>query len=286
MWRGTSHYFRIPVASLGASGRQLLVPVRMTFIYVSCVLYFEMFVVTIDSEKAHSIFSPVGAFVSDCNVDVCEDGVNISAVDDARIGLVNVDIGSGAFKSFESSGESFNLPINRFLNVLDLCVDLGEELHIMFNESENTLEIGCGGLFYSLSLLEKGVQDAPEVPELDFTSSATFKLEDLDDAVSAGNVFSDFVTFRSNNSKMSISGGGENNAKLIKSDEELFEFKGGKADSTFKASYFSSILNLFPDGEKIKIKLGVDYPVLIEASLEKECCDVEYVLAPRIKAED
>lgn len=243
-----------------------------------------MLAIKIDPEQLYSVFSPFGAFVTECSVNVSKDGMNVSAVDVARIGLVNMTVGASVFKSFEANGESFGLPVNRFLDVVSLCENIDDVLYMRFNESENTLEMQCGGLYYSLSLLEvDSIKHVPEVPDLDLSCSATFKSSELTDAVSAGSMFSDFVTFRSNGSKVSVSGGGENNAILSKNHSELVRFNGGDANSTFKASYFNSILNEIDEEREITIDFGIDYPALVTFSPVNMDCSVEYVLAPRIK---
>lgn len=245
-----------------------------------------MFAATVYPGTLRSLFSPVGAFVNECEVRVSESGVSVSAVDDASIGLVNMVVDKDVFDSFEADECKFGLPVNRFLKVLDLCSENGEKLYLMFNESENTLEIEFNGLYYSLSLLElKSVKDVPEIPDLDLSCLAGFSAAELEDAISASDMFSDFITLQSNGSKVSVSGGGENNAVLMKSGSELLQFNGGKADSTFKISYFKSIVNSVSDEEKIIIESGVDYPSFVTVSPGDTECTIEYLLAPRITGE-
>lgn len=243
-----------------------------------------MLAIKTEPEQLYSIFSPFSAFINECVVKSSKEGIRVSGVDTASIGLVNMDVRKDAFNSFEANQESFGLPVNRLLDILSLCETIGSMLYMRFNESENTLEIECGGLYYSLSLLEtSSVKKVPEVPELDLTCSVTFKSSELSDAVAAGNMFSDFITFRSDGSKVSVSGGGENNAILSKNSAELVFFEGENANSTFKASYFESILSEISDEEEITIDFGVDYPALVTFSPKKVDCSIEYVLAPRIK---
>ncbi len=246
-----------------------------------------MLAIKTEPEQLHSVFSPFSAFVTECTVKSFKDGISVSAVDTASIGLVNMDVKGNIFDSFEANEESFGLPVNRFLDVLRLCETIDDVLYMRFNESENTLEIECGGLYYSLSLLEtSSVKPVPEVPDLDLTCSVTFESGELTDAVSAGNMFSDFITFRSDGSKVSVSGGGENNAILSKNGSDLVFFEGENANSTFKASYFDSILSKIGDEEELTVDFGIDYPALVTFSPKNIDCSIEYVLAPRIKGSD
>lgn len=246
-----------------------------------------MFAVNVSPEKLRSGFSLVGAFVDQCTVECSEGKMKVSAVDTAQIGLVNMTVSDCFFETFEYSGNPFTVPLKRFSNVIELCVDVGEPVSLRVDEPENTLHVQCDGLSYSLSLVEpESVTPVPEIPEIDVSCSATFEAKELRKTVSAGNMFSDFVTFRSNNTRVTVSGGGENNVVLSKKNHGLIEFDGGNADSTFKTSYLTSILDEIDDGECVTVNFGVDCPAFVEFSPTNLDCSIEYVLAPRIKASD
>jgi proliferating cell nuclear antigen len=249
-----------------------------------------MFAVTISPSDLESAFNSVDALVDECKMHISEEGVSVTAVDPANVGMVDLTLPRSVFESYEADDHTLGLPLERFLNIVHLFSqnDTDAPARIFLNEETRKVRLECGGLDYTMSLIDPdSVTKEPEIPQIDLAADITLDQSDFDRSIKASNMVSDYVMLgATSDGEFYVSAEGDTDDVKVELDgEDLIEINAGDAESLFSLEYLKEINKAIPANTPVTLELGPEYPIMINFLLIDGQADVLFMLAPRISSD-
>lgn len=244
-----------------------------------------MFAATISPEDLEAAFKPVHALVDECKLHVDEDGITVTAVDPANVGMVDLDLPAEVFETYEADAHTIGVPLERFLDTVSLFTDNESPARIMLEEETRQLRLESGGLDCTLSLLDPdSIRKEPEIPDLQLTASVTVPGETFSRAVSACNMVADHLVLGADEGgDFYVNAEGDTDDVHVTMDEdEIIEIDTGDANSLFSIEYLRDMERAIPSEMPVTVEIGPEFPVIITYGVVDEQARIQYVLAPRI----
>ncbi len=244
-----------------------------------------MFAATITPTALEDAFKPVNALVDECKVRVDDGGLTVTAVDPANVGMVDLELPDSAFETYEADEHTLGLPLERFIDIVSLFTKQDSVARIKLNEESRTLRMDCGGLDYTLSLIDPdSIRKEPKVPDLNVTAEVTITGHDFSRAVNACNMVADHLRIGSDAvGEFYVEAEGDTDTvDVTMGEDDVLEIDPGDAQSLFSIEYLRDMERSIPDDTPVTLELGPDFPVLIHFKAIEEQASLRYVLAPRI----
>ncbi len=246
-----------------------------------------MFAVTINPDDLQSAFDPVHALVDECKLHITEEGVTVTAVDPANVGMVDMGLPEPVFKAYEATTHTIGIPLERFLDIISLFGETGEPAYIMLNEQTRKLRMESGGLDYTLSLIDPdSIRKEPKIPDLNLTANATLSGKQFTRAVNACGMVADHIRIGATpeGEFFAKAEGDTDSVDFTMDSEELLDLDPGEADSLFNLEYLKDMEKAIPDGVEVTVEIGMEFPILITYRIIDSNASVQYMLAPRIQS--
>lgn len=245
-----------------------------------------MFAATITPQKLESAFQPVNALVEECKLHVTPDGITVTAVDAANVGMVDLNLPATVFDSYEATDHTLGLPLGRFLDIVTLFTQKDDPAHIILDEETRKLRLEAGGLDYTLSLIDPdSIRKEPRIPDLDLTAEVVLTGKEFSRAVNACDMVADHLTLGSDSEEevFFVSAEGDTDSvNLRMGEDEVQSLNPGDAHSLFNLDYLKDMQSPIEKDTPVTIEVGVEFPVLLTFNVVDDQGSVQFVLAPRI----
>jgi proliferating cell nuclear antigen len=259
-----------------------------------------------------SVFEPVARLVDECRLHASNDGVEITAVDAAMVGMVQVDAGHSMFHSLAADC-TLGIPLDRLLNVLAMAESDDSIVQFSLDEHTRKLDIVVDDLEFSLTLIDPDtIRKEPEIPDLNLPATATVQTNALKRGIQAAGIVDGNCSFEADAATDSLTfhAAGTSDRvdyELTEADElEAFAMADprthdtdseysftepdGRPDdlapaavkSTFSLDYLQDVRQVLPADSTVEVSVGTEYPVRVAFALADGGVDVEYLLAPQI----
>ena len=247
-----------------------------------------MFTAIVHADTLETTLDSVSALVEECTIHLNEDGLAISAVDPANVGMVDCTLDVTAFESYETSGDRIGVDLTRLHGVLGMA-DSGQLVHLELDDETRKLHIQLGGLDYTLALIDPdNIRDEPEIPDLDLPATIVVEGRDIDRAVTAADMVSEHIAFGvdEDESVFFVEAAGDTDSVDLRLDEtDLIDLVPGPAYSRFSLGYLNDMAAAIPTEGEVTIELGEEFPVKLHFEIADGTGQVTYLLAPRIDSE-
>ncbi len=249
-----------------------------------------MFAATIEPETLENAFAPVYSLVDECKLKIGEDGIDVRAVDEANVGMVELSLSSEAFESYEADSHTVGFPLVRFADIVSLFRKNGDIAHLYLDEETRTLRMEAGGLDYTLSLVDPdSIRKEPEIPNLNLTASITLTGKAFNRSVNAADMVSEHLQFGStSNGVFYVEAEGDTDDVFVEFNvdgDHVSELEPGDAESLFSIEYLRDMGKPIPDEKETTVEIGSEFPVLITYNIADSAVNIQYVLAPRITSD-
>ncbi|WP_302083407.1 DNA polymerase sliding clamp [Salinibaculum rarum] len=248
-----------------------------------------MFNAIIEPSRLEDGFAPVSALVDECKVHLEDDGIQIRAVDPANVGMVDLTLNADAFESYEADGGVLGINLNRFNDIISLFNGEGEPAHIELDDETRKLHLSCGGLEYTLALIDPdSIREEPDIPDLELSSEVVLEGKQFDRAITAADMVSDHVAFGTSEADgvfYAEAEGDTDDVNLQLSQDELIDLQAGGADSLFSVDYLKDMNGSIPGDAEVTMEVGEEFPVKIHFQTVEGDANTTFMLAPRIQSE-
>ena len=243
----------------------------------------------IAADTLDDALDPVTALVEECKLQLTADGLSITAVDPANVGMVDMEIEAGAFESYDASGETLGVNLDRFTDVLSMA-DSGDLIHCELNEETRKLDIEIGGLSYTLALIDPStIRQEPDIPDLELDATIVLPGEEISRGVSAAQLVGEHVNLRADadDKTFHIAADGDTDDVdyTLGEDELLSANVSESCESLFSLDYLTDMESAIPSDTQVSVLLGTEFPVKLRYSLDDGRVSVVNMLAPRIQSE-
>lgn len=248
-----------------------------------------MFAAKVEAGTLAEAIEPVTALVDECKIHLNEAGIEITAVDPANVGMVDLHLDAAAFNSYEASGGTIGINLSRLEDIISLS-DSGEVLTIELNEETRRLDIEAAGLSYTLALIDSdSIRKEPDIPDLELGTVVSVAGREIDRTVEAADMVASHVTFATDGEEEVFYAEAEGDTDDVyveiaaNGDHADSEAEAvGAAESLFSLDYLDNMNKAIPKDATVQMEVGKEMPIDIGFELADGHCHATYVLAPRI----
>ncbi|MBN2734698.1 MAG: DNA polymerase sliding clamp [Methanomicrobiaceae archaeon] len=243
---------------------------------------------TIDTEIFRETIDVIAAIVTECRMNINEEGFRIRAVDTANVAMISLELSQNAFSAYQSGENVIGIDINKMKNIVGM-MGKDDALSLELPEDGYKLEMAFGGYKYSIALLDVNtVRKDPNMPTIQLPGKVVISGAQLNNAIKAAALVSDKIAFGINPETetfyMEADGDTDHiNLEIKKSD--LKSFVSTEARSLFSLDYLKDMGRVMSRAEEVEIQIGIDHPVKFAFNIADGNGRVEYLLAPRIEAD-
>ena len=233
-----------------------------------------------------------GSLIEDARLNITKDNINIKAVDDANVCMVDATLDNKAFLEYETDEEDpFTLGIN--IKNMDFLKLLKPEdyITIRYNKEDEDGRINykSGRFEYSLSLLNVDtIRKAPKKPDIEYGQEISILGQNIKTVIKANQKIKDTstLTFEVKDNNFVLSGKGmQSNMNYIIPENELenhTEDMNVPISCMFDMDYLVDIIKGIGNSDVVKLKIKTNYPIMISQMFADGNGSIMYLLAPRM----
>jgi len=247
-----------------------------------------MFKAIVDAETLGDTLDSVSVLVEECKIHLEEDGLTIRAVDPANVGMVDLELESSAFESYEADGGLIGVDLSRLQDIAGMA-DKGQLVELELDEETRKLHIQIDGLEYTLALIDPdSIRQEPDIPDLDLSAEIVLEGSDIGRAVTAADMVSDHIALGVDPDAefFYVDAEGDTDDVHFELDTaDLIGLQAGDAHSLFSLDYLGDIQKAIPKDAEVTMELGEEFPVKLHFEIAEGQGRVTYMLAPRIQSD-
>ncbi|WP_224332951.1 DNA polymerase sliding clamp [Haloprofundus halobius] len=246
-----------------------------------------MFEAVVSADTLSETLAPVGTLVDECRIHLDEDGLRISAMDPATVGVVELDLDASAFESYEADGGVVGVDVDRLNDVVGMA-DAGQLVHLELDEGTRQLRIRIGGLEYTLALVDPdAIRQEPDLDTLDLPATAVVEGRQFGRAITAAEMVSNHVAIGIDESGENLYVDAEGDVDTVRyelTSEDLVDLEVAPAHSLFSLDYLADMNRVVPSDAAVTLELGEEFPMRLSYEFADGSGAVLYFLAPRIQS--
>lgn len=245
-----------------------------------------MFSAELKSDTLKGLVNIISTLIDEVKFTIGSEGMTLKAVDPAHVAMIEMEIGKGAFESYEAEDTEIGLDLDKVKGVLKLASS-GDIIRMEQDESHGRLVFKIGNITRRMNLVDTSSMSDTKVPQLTLTADIGIAVDELQKGIRAAESISDHITLRAGPDYFELSCEGDTDSASLRLDKGSLVSLDTEADvcSMFPLDYFSNIIKAIPAGTVVNIELDNDYPVKLVFSLADGNAKVDYLLAPRIESE-
>ncbi len=247
-----------------------------------------MFKATLTGSTFSDLLDSVTVLVDECKIRLNEDGLRITAVDPANVGMVDTQLHKAGFESYEADGGVIGVNLSRLQDIAGMASS-GDLVVLELDEETRKLHISIDGLEYTLALIDPdSIRQEPDIPQLDLPAEVVAEGSDVNRAVKAADMVSDHLRLRVDPDEEAFyveAEGDTDDVDLKLSRDDLVDLTAGTASSLFSLDYFKDMNKAIPSDAEVRIELGEEFPVKMHYTTSEGQCETTFMLAPRIQSD-
>lgn len=249
------------------------------------------FSVEIEQSALSEIITAVTRLVDEVKLFVYRDKLKIKTVDNANVAMLDINVSTDAFESFNTAPGVLGVDANRFKEVLGLG-ESGDSVSLELDTQTRKLLVQIDGLEYDLGLLDPvSIRQTPEIPEdLEIPASITMDTDAIDRGITAADKVSDHIKLSVSEDPEQMLFEAEGDVDSVEYDptdgdgEAIVEFMPAEACSLFSLEYLKQINRIVKKADTASLNLGENMPAIINTELADGDADITAMLAPRIQS--
>ena len=247
-----------------------------------------MFNAIVSADTLADTLDSVSVLVDECKIRLGEDGLSVTAVDPANVGMVDLELSAEAFESYEADGGVIGVNLSKLEDVVGMA-DAGQLVQFELDEETRKLAIHIDGLDYEMALIDPdSIRKEPDIPDLDLAAEIVVEGRDISRSVTAADMVSDHIALGVDEDDEVFyveAEGDTDDVHLELGVEDLIDLQVGPARSLFSLDYLKDMEKAIPGDAEVRIELGEEYPVKMHFEFAEGMGRVTYMLAPRIQSD-
>ncbi len=229
----------------------------------------------------------ISELVSDVNLRIDKDKIELIAMDPANVVMVIFKLLSSAFVEYEVKNEKvISLSLDN-LNQVFRRIKPSDTLVLELDEDKNRLKIKLRGNTYrtfNISLLHLEDREH-KIPELGFPLKIETNSSIFENAIEDASIVADSVAFVVDKNKFIVKSQGnisDAQIELITDEETDVSTEGEeKFVSKYSVEYLKKIIKGGKLADRVKIQFNKDYPLRVDYNLMDKL-GLAFILAPRV----
>ncbi len=252
-----------------------------------------LFEVSMEESKLMSnIISIISSIVAESRMQVTKDGIKIKAFDATRISLIDLNLQSSAFSSFNVKEETFVGLNLETLNTILKTAKSDESLVFSFDDKAMRFKIDFIGKkrkrSFSLSHLDLTEENVPDTINLDFDANFTLQSSFIQQVIKDAEMVSDYLNISASGTALEFSAKSENKdtKTVIQPDSDEVETDSFQvledSNSFYSLDFLAKFLKGIRSTDKVKLSFSGEQPLRFIYEIEGKGYLV-YFVAPRIE---
>ena len=242
--------------------------------------------VTARLDLMSKILDTLKAVVEDAKFDFKENSLHIRVVDHSHVAMIQMDIDSAAFDTWELDETSIAFEIDMVRDLVSLGTP-EEMLNLKADEGTGVLQAKLGNVEGELRTIDPSTITVPALPPLDPKCKVHLSGSDFIRILKAAALGGDMMTLAINKDHFTVSANSTNSniqVNFHKDDLQLFEFDN-PAHSQYSLGYLQPLNKVIGRVETLEIGFGENYPLSINFAFYDGAVEVKYFLAPRVEGD-
>jgi proliferating cell nuclear antigen len=242
--------------------------------------------VTARLDLMSKILDTLKAVVEDAKFDFKENSLHIRVVDHSHVAMIQMDIDSAAFDTWEldESSVAFELGVIRDI------VGIGspdEMLNLKTDSGSGMLHAKLGNVKGDIRTIDPSTITVPSLPPLKPQCKVHLSGKDFIRILRAAKLGGDMMTLAVKDNEFIVTASGPSNSIQVffeKDDLQLLEFDQ-PAHSQYSIGYLHPLNKVVGDVDTLEIGFGENYPLSINFTFYNGAVEVQYFLAPRVEGD-
>jgi proliferating cell nuclear antigen len=240
--------------------------------------------VTARQDLMSKIIETLGVVVEDARFDFGENGLQIRVVDPSHVAMIQMDIDSAAFDTWELDETKLGLELRKIKELVSLGgpTDL---IEMAYGDETGVLTVNLGKIDRNIRPLDNSTMTPPTLPELKLPCKVTISGADFTQALKAARQVGDLVNFSIDENTFTVHVLGSTDSVTVafnKDELQLLECEG-PARSQYSLTYLVPMSKIFGSLESVNIGFGENYPLSMSFNFHDGAAKVQYFLAPRVE---
>jgi proliferating cell nuclear antigen len=242
--------------------------------------------VTARQELMSKIIETLGVVVEDARFDFSESELEIRVVDPSHVAMIQMNIDSAAFDSWELDETKIGLELRKVKELVSLGgpTDL---IEMAYGDQSGVLTVNLGKIDRNIRPLDNSTLTPPVLPELQLPCKVSIRGADFAQALKAARQVGDLVNFSIDADTFTVHVQGSTDSVTVAfNKDELHHLECDKpARSQYSLTYLVPMAKIFTGLESVELGFGENYPLSMKFNFHDGAADVQYFLAPRVENE-
>jgi len=230
--------------------------------------------------------SIISEIVNEVKFKFDSDKIELTALDPAKISLVNFKLLSSAFVEYDvPENTQLSLSLESLKSVLGRAKP-SDTLKIELDKDKNSLKVQLKGettRTFHIALLELE-EEEKKIPDLSFPLKINMPSSNLNDAIEDISVIADAVAFVAHKDKLIMEAESSVNSAKVEipnSENTLINLTGDSVKSRYGVEYLKKFLKASKLSEVVSVEFGQDYPLKLVYKIQDRL-ELSFIMAPRV----
>jgi len=243
----------------------------------------------IQQDRLDDYLGAVKTLVEEAKLHFEEDGVRITAVDPANVGMIDTTLAADGFESFDfAPGGVIGINISRLRDMLSIG-DSGDLVELELDEETRKLHVRIDGFEGTMATIDPdSIRQEPDLPDLDLPAEIVMEGKAIDRGVTAADMVSDHIALGVDTDAEAfyVDAEGDTDDVHFELDrDDLIDLTVGDAESLFSLDYLKDMNKAISKDAEVTMRLGEEFPVKMHFDFAEGDGNVTYMLAPRIQSD-
>ena len=239
--------------------------------------------VTARQDLMSKIIETLGVVVEDARFDFGENGLEIRVVDPSHVAMIQMNIDSAAFDTWELDETKLGLELRKIKELVSLGGPT-DMIEMAYGDETGVLTVNLGKIDRNIRPLDNTTMNPPTLPELKLPCKVTISGSDFTQALKAARQVGDLVNFSIDENTFTVHVQGSTDSVTVAfNKDELQHMECEKpARSQYSLTYLVPLSKIFGNLESVNIGFGENYPLSMSFNFHDGAAEVQYFLAPRV----
>lgn len=122
-----------------------------------------MFKADLKSDTLKGLVNIISTLIDEVKFTITADGMTLKAVDAAHVAMIEMEVGKGAFESYEAEACEIGLDLDKVKSVLKLAAS-GDIIKMEQDDTHGRLVFKVGNITRRMNLVDTASMNDPKVP--------------------------------------------------------------------------------------------------------------------------
>lgn len=234
-----------------------------------------------------AVLDAASVVVDECVVEVAPDGVAITAIDAATVGMVDLHLDAAAFDAYDATAMRFGVDLERLRDVVALAGSDGP-VELVVDATARTLHVRIDELAYQLALVDPdAVRAPPDTVAIadDLDATVTVDGSVLARAIDAADMVATTVELgleRDPDRLYARADGDADSVAFERAASDCHAFDPAPARSLYSVDYLAALAGVLPADDAVAVDLDDDAPIAFAYDVADGDGRIRLLVAPRL----